>query len=144
MGEKVDDTTLLSFANLFFSGRAKATSYCWSVDGVLAASVKSLCKIWVASSCQGARQEMAQIALCEALFSVLFFFIGKTVRTREMGTNTGLNENLQSSVRAECELIWEGGSSVSDGARGHKKGDKKGSGMLAIVFGRGTNLDIVA
>ena len=23
-----------------------------------------------------------------------------------------------------------------------KKGDKKGSGMLAIVFGRGTNLDI--
>ena len=26
----------------------------------------------------------------------------------------------------------------------HKKGDKKGSGMLAIVFGRGTNLDIVA
>ena len=25
---------------------------------------------------------------------------------------------------------------------GRKKGDKKGSGMLAIVFGRGTNLDI--
>ena len=30
----------------------------------------------------------------------------------------------------------------TQGAR--KKGDKKGSGMLAIVFGRGTNLDIVA
>ena len=30
----------------------------------------------------------------------------------------------------------------TEGAR--KKGDKKGSGMLAIVFGRGTNLDIVA
>ena len=60
--EKDDDTTALpQLRRLVLFRSSKTASYCWSVDRVLATSVKSLCKIWVGSSCHGACQEMAQI-----------------------------------------------------------------------------------
>ena len=60
--EKDDDTTataLPELRQLVLFRSSKTASYCWSVDRVLATSVKSLQDL--RSSCHGACQEMAQI-----------------------------------------------------------------------------------
>ena len=58
--EQDDDTTALpQLRRLVLFRSSKTASYCWSVDRVLATSVKSLQDL--RSSCHGACQEMAQI-----------------------------------------------------------------------------------
>ena len=58
----------------------------------------------VGSSCEGACQEMLRL-----LSANLYFHFSTSSRGKLHTRKMGLKENLQSSVRSECELIWQGG-----------------------------------